>query len=150
MAASNSLEKSFAVHMRQIDDHAQAIRFFDHFDAEIRQPAAGAVFPYAVAELVAKIPNRLQRAQTQTVKISKIVDAAAQRHAAFEVKQKLDAARLDFIGQIAARLDHLDHAFRARRLFEKLIDLIERRFQITAGVLRMGIGVAARSRRRSC
>jgi hypothetical protein len=85
----------------------------------------------------------LQRAQAQAIKISKIVNAAAQRHTAFEVQQKLDAARLDFIGQIAARLDHLDHALRARRLFEKLIDLIERRFQITSGVLRMGVGIAA-------
>ena len=51
------LKKSFAVHVREIDDHAQTIRFFDDFDAEIRQSPAGAVFPYAVAELVAKIPT---------------------------------------------------------------------------------------------
>src|SRR4029077_18674863 len=64
------VEKPFAVHMREIDDHAQTIRLFDHFDAEISQAAAGAVFPYSVTELVAKIPNRLQRPESQSVKIS--------------------------------------------------------------------------------
>ncbi len=59
------------------------------------------------------------------------------------MKQKLDAARLDFVRQIAAGLDHLDHAFGARRFFEELIDLIEGGFQITAGVLRMRIRISA-------
>jgi hypothetical protein len=30
------LEKSFAVHVRKIDDHAQTIRFFNNFHAEVR------------------------------------------------------------------------------------------------------------------
>ena len=73
------------------------------------------------------------------------MDAAAQRHAAFEVEHEFNAAGLDFVGQIAAGLDHLDHPFGARRLFEKLIDLIEGGLQIAPGILRMGIGVAADS-----
>ncbi len=63
--------------MRQIDHHAQAIGFLDNFDAEMRKPPAGAIFPNAVAQLVTKIPHRLQRAQAQPVKIAQILNAAA-------------------------------------------------------------------------
>jgi len=92
------------------------------------QTAAGAVFPDAVAELVAKIPHRLNRAQSQAIKVAQVLDTTAQRHAAFEVKQELYRSRLRFFRQIAARLDHLNHAFGARRLFEKLVNLFERGF----------------------
>src|SRR5215470_13681888 len=64
------LEESLAIHVREVNNHAQPICFFDHFHSKIRQTASGAVFPYAVAELVAKIPHWLQRAQAKTVKIS--------------------------------------------------------------------------------
>ncbi len=71
------------------------------------------------------------------------MDAAVQRHAAFKVQQELDATRFELIGEIAASLDHLNHAFGAWRLFQKVIDLIEGGFQIPAGVLGVGIGIAA-------
>src|SRR5262249_41771689 len=64
------LEESLAIHVREVNNHAQPICFFDHFHPKIRQTASGAVSPYAVAELVAKIPHWLQRAQAKTVKIS--------------------------------------------------------------------------------
>jgi hypothetical protein len=71
------------------------------------------------------------------------VNAAAQRHAAFEVEQKLDRARLDFFRQVGARFDHLNHALGARRFIEKLVDLVERGFQISSRILRVRIGIAA-------
>src|SRR6185312_7892328 len=55
------LKKSFPVHVREIYNHAQAVRFFKDLNAEIRQSSAGAVFPDAVAKLVAKIPDGLER-----------------------------------------------------------------------------------------
>ena len=64
------LEEPLAIHVREIYDHAQSIRFFDDFDAEISQTAACAVFPDAVTELIAKIPNWLQRAQPEAVEVS--------------------------------------------------------------------------------
>ena len=52
---------------------------------------------------------------------------------------------LNFVGEIAAALDHLDHPFGARRLFQKLIDLVESGFQVAPGVLRVRIGIPADS-----
>ncbi len=140
-----ALEKTFPIHVRQIDDHAQAIGLLNHFDAEVREPSAGSILPDAVAELVAKIPNRLQRAQSQAIEVSEILNAAAQRHAAFEVEQKFYRPGLDFFRQIAAASDHRDHALGFGRLLQKLVDVFERGLQVTAGILRMGIRIAADS-----
>src|SRR5262249_19976076 len=65
-----ALKESLAIHVREVNNHAQPICLFDHLHPKIRQPATRAVFPDAVAELAAKIPHRLQRAQAKTVKIS--------------------------------------------------------------------------------
>ena len=71
------------------------------------------------------------------------MDAAAQRHAAFEVQDEFNSAGLHFVGEIAAGLDQLDHPLGARRLFQKLIDLVEGGFQVAPGILGVRIGIAA-------
>src|SRR4029434_3641121 len=78
------LEKTFATSVREGGDHASSIRLFDDLDTKIRQASTGAVFPHTVTQLITKIPNGLQGTQTQAVEVSQIMDAAAQRHAAFE------------------------------------------------------------------
>ena len=138
-----SLEKSFTVHVGEVHDHPQPIHLLDDFDSKIRQSAPGAIFPDAVPQLIAEIPGQLHRAKPQTVEIPQLMDAALKRHAPFEVQNEFDRARLDFIGQVAAGLDHRDHPFGARCFLQEHIDLIEGGFQITAGVLGVGVRVAA-------
>jgi len=82
------LEKSLAVHVREIDHHSEAVHLLDDFDAEAREPSLGAVFPHAVAQLVAEVPGELHRAQAEAIEISELVDAAAKRHAPFEMEDE--------------------------------------------------------------
>jgi hypothetical protein len=124
---------------------ATSIGLFNYLDAEIREPSPGSILPDAIAELVAKIPNRLQRAQPQAIEVSEILDAAPQRHATLEVEQKFYRAGLDFFRQIAAGPDHRDHALGLGRLLKKLIDVFQGGFQVTPGILRMGIRIATDS-----
>jgi hypothetical protein len=82
--------------VRKVHDHAEPIHLSDDFDAEVGKAAAGSVFPDTIAQLVAEIPNRLKRAKPKAVEVAQILNAASQRHAAFEMQEERNMAGLNF------------------------------------------------------
>jgi len=101
------------------------------------------MLPYTIAQLVAEVPGKLHRTETDSIEVPKLVNAPLKRSGALEVEDKGDIAGTNPVGQVGSVFDERNHPLRSRSLFEKYIDVFQRRFQKPPGVVRVRIGVAA-------
>ena len=130
-------------HVRQVDDHPQAVHLADHVHAEAGQATAGAVLPDAIAEFIAQVPGGLHRTHAQAVEVAQLREATLQGLAAFEVQDEFHVIVQARGRQVATGLHQREAAARCGHLLQELVEVVERALEESPRVLRVCPRVAA-------